>query len=190
MALPKTFTGGERLFAEDLNSNFEALDTRLATAEFDLNAAETDIDNLQASAFVPSGAVFWFAASAAPTGYLECDGADVSRSTYSALFDVVGETFGAGDGSTTFGLPDLRGEFIRGWDNSRGVDAGRAFGSAQEDLFKAHTHYIPGYKDDNPQAFTVDRAPNGDPNNGGPTYSTGGSETRPRNVALLPCIKT
>jgi hypothetical protein len=42
MALPKTFTGGERLFAEDLNGNFEALDTRLATAEFDLNSLETN----------------------------------------------------------------------------------------------------------------------------------------------------
>jgi hypothetical protein len=65
----------------------------------------------------PTGSVIWYAANAAPTGYLEADGAAVSRTTYAALFTAIGTTFGAGDGSTTFNLPDLRGEFIRGWDD-------------------------------------------------------------------------
>jgi phage-related tail fiber protein len=80
---------------------------------------------------VPSGSVIWFAANTAPTGYLKANGAAVSRTTYAALFTAIGTTYGAGNGSTTFNLPDLRGEFIRGWDDGRGVDSGRAFGSAQ-----------------------------------------------------------
>jgi len=190
MALPKTFTGGERLFAGDLNDNFENLDGRLSTAEIDLNTAESDIDALQAStAFVPSGAVFWFAANAAPTGYLECDGAAVSRSTYAALFGVVGETFGSGNGSTTFNLPDLRGEFIRGWDDGRGIDSGRVFGSAQTDDFGSHSHTTTHRTG----SGTVRYPPAAENTGTITTLSTnaaGGSETRPRNVALLACIKT
>lgn len=190
MAVPKTFVGGERLFASDLNDNFDNLDVRATAADGRITVAENEIDALQAStAYVPSGAVFWFAANAAPSGYLECDGAEVSRSTYAALFGVVGETFGAGDGSTTFKLPDLRGEFIRGWDDGRGIDSGRSFGSAQADEFKSHTHYVNGYKDDNPVNPTFGRS-NGDPALGFNTGSAGGAETRPRNVALLACIKT
>jgi hypothetical protein len=64
-------------------------------------------------------------------GWLYCLGQNVSRTTYYDLFTVIGTTFGAGDGSTTFRLPDFRGEFIRGWDDTRGVDPGRQFGSVQ-----------------------------------------------------------
>jgi phage-related tail fiber protein len=64
----------------------------------------------------------------------------ISRTTYADLFAAIGTTFGVGDGSTTFGIPDLRGEFARGWDDARGVDTGRTFGSAQAEDFKAHTH--------------------------------------------------
>ena len=60
---------------------------------------------------VPAGCVFYIAASAAPTGFLKCNGANVSRSTYSNLFAALGTTYGNGDGSSTFGLPDLRGSF-------------------------------------------------------------------------------
>ena len=65
----------------------------------------------------PTGAVFPVAHSTVPSGYLECNGAAVSRSTYANLFGVLSTSYGAGDGSSTFNLPDLRGEFIRGWDN-------------------------------------------------------------------------
>ena len=63
---------------------------------------------------VPTGTVAYIAASSAPGGWLKCNGAAVSRTTYAALFAAIGTTFGAGDGSTTFKLPDLRGEFVRG----------------------------------------------------------------------------
>lgn len=77
------------------------------------------------------GSISAFPFSAVPSTYLVCDGSAVSRITYAALFSKIGITYGAGDGSTTFNLPDLRGEFIRGWDNGRGIDAGRVLGSSQ-----------------------------------------------------------
>ena len=80
---------------------------------------------------VPPGTVMHTAASTAPSGYLKANGAAISRTTYSALFAAIGTTYGVGDGSTTFKLPDLRGEFIRGFDDGRGVDSERTFGSAQ-----------------------------------------------------------
>jgi microcystin-dependent protein len=66
------------------------------------------------SASVPTGTVTAFAGSTAPSGYLLCDGQAISRTTYSTLFTEIGTTYGAGDGSTTFNLPDLRGIFVRG----------------------------------------------------------------------------
>ncbi len=81
-----------------------------------------------------------FARSTAPSGYLKCNGAAISRTTYAALFSAIGTTFGAGDGSTTFNIPDLRGEFIRGWDDARGVDTSRVFGSWQDGQNLSHTH--------------------------------------------------
>ena len=79
----------------------------------------------------PVGSVYTFAGTAVPVGWLKCNGALLSRTTYASLFAVIGTTYGAGDGSTTFALPDLRGEFVRGADDGRGVDAGRVLGSAQ-----------------------------------------------------------
>ena len=163
---------------------------------------------------VPTGAIFYFAASTAPTGFLKANGAAVSRTTYAALFAITGTTYGAGDGSTTFNLPDLRGEFIRGWDDARGVDASRAFGSAQGDLTKlvSHTHNVPFVYFNNANTYTNAYGsvqPPEQNNIGGNTggdnaqdisyfnfniatsgpSTAGGAETRPRNVALLACIK-
>lgn len=144
---------------------------------------------------VPAGAVMAFAMNSAPTGWIECSGNAVSRTTYADLFAAIGTTFGAGDSSTTFNLPNLRGEFIRGWDNGRGVDATRTFGSAQDDQIQEHTHTI-AYRDHAPpfggNPITIGDLAGGanrtkETNNG----ETGdfGSETRPRNIALLYCIK-
>ena len=160
---------------------------------------------------VPTGAVFYFAANTEPTGFLKADGRPVSRTNYSALFAVTGTTYGVGDGSTTFNLPDLRGEFIRGWDDGRGVDASRAFGSAQGEgtQLLSHTHsttvtgfakaqygdsgsitYGAGFTEQNDDGYITSN-----PNTASLTYTTGapstagGAETRPRNVALLACIK-
>ena len=85
----------------------------------------------QVAPYVPPGAVIPFAMATAPAGWLICDGSAVSRTTYADLFASIGTTYGTGNNTTTFNLPDLRGEFIRGSDNGRGLDAGRAHGSVQ-----------------------------------------------------------
>lgn len=137
-----------------------------------------------------TGAVSWFATNAPPANWLECNGGAVSRTTYAALFTRIGTTFGVGDGATTFNLPELRGEFVRGWDNGRGVDAARTFGSAQADELKAHTHTATGSFVADTGATRAATAAGAAWATGGTVAigSTGGTETRPRNVALLPCI--
>ena len=93
-----------------------------------------NVDDL--AGMIPSGAVMYFAGQTAPSGWLKANGAAVSRTTYAALFAAIGTTYGAGDGRSTFNLPDLRAEFLRGWDDGRGIDSGRAFGSAQRDAIR------------------------------------------------------
>lgn len=89
---------------------------------------------------VPPGIAAPFAGTTAPSGWLKCNGAAISRATYAGLFAAIGTTWGAGDGSTTFNLPDWRGEFVRGWDDGRGLDAGRAFASVQGQTIQLHDH--------------------------------------------------
>lgn len=95
---------------------------------------------LEAKIAARIGTIFFVADDAAPEGSLICDGRLLSRTTYADLFAKLGTTYGAGDGSTTFQLPDYRGEFLRGWDGGRGVDADRVRGSFQTDQNKTHTH--------------------------------------------------
>ena len=97
-------------------------------------------EDVMALARVPAGMVMHFAGADAPSGWLACDGSAVARADYADLFSAIGTVHGAGDGSTTFNLPDLRGEFLRGLDSGRGVDADRALGSAQGEAYKSHTH--------------------------------------------------
>ena len=100
-----------------------------------LNEIET-MKNEQAESI---GDVYYRAVDDAPSHSLYCDGSAVSRTTYADLFAKIGTTYGAGDGSTTFNVPDLRGEFIRGWDDGRGVDTGRTLGSSQGDAIRSIT---------------------------------------------------
>jgi phage-related tail fiber protein len=95
--------------------------------------------------------------------------------------------FGIGDGSTTFNVPDLRGEFLRGWDDSRAIDASRSFGSLQLDDFKTHVHQEIGTNSGATGSGSVGIS--GPGYSGTNTAATGGTETRPRNVALLACIR-
>lgn len=147
------------------------------------------------SSTAPAGTVIPHAASAAPFGFVKCNGAAISRTTYADLFAAIGTTFGGGDGSTTFNVPDLRGEFIRGWDDGRGVDSGRGFGSFQNHQYEDHYHnyndhrggysYQSHYSGPNTTTYEYDTTRS-------TTYAQNGnrgSETRPRNVALLYCIK-
>lgn len=102
-----------------------------------LNDVISSIKNLIAAAN-PAGTIIASGRTAAPDGYLLCDGSSVSRTAYAALFSAIGTAFGAGDGATTFALPDLRGIVLRGVDGSRGFDAGRELGSYQIDAIASH----------------------------------------------------
>lgn len=107
-----------------------------AVARTNLNIYSREESDLK----TPPGMVAHFARTTAPTGWLKANGSAISRTAYAALFAAVGTTFGTGDGFTTFNLPDLRGEFIRGWDDGRGADPSRGMGSAQSGAFAGHTH--------------------------------------------------
>lgn len=89
---------------------------------------------------LPPGMIVAYAMISPPVNWLECNGQAVNRVTYANLYTAIGTTYGAGDGSTTFNVPDLRAEFIRGFDNGRGVDSGRVFGSSQAGANHSHTH--------------------------------------------------
>tara|TARA_R110000803_G_scaffold40045_2_gene86212 strand:+ start:464 stop:970 length:507 start_codon:yes stop_codon:yes gene_type:complete len=138
-----------------------------------------------------SGTLAYFGMSTAPTGWLKANGAAIFRSTYSDLFTAIGTTYGAGDGSTTFNIPDLRGEFLRSLDDGRGIDTARALGSAQADIMKAHVHPNSpiggGAYSGNQSKLSSTWGPQNVANVN--TGAFGGAETRPRNVALLACIK-
>ncbi|WP_218060842.1 phage tail protein [Pseudomonas defluvii] len=135
-----------------------------------------------------AGCVAHFARNTAPGGWLKANGALVSRTAYSRLFSAIGTTFGAGDGATTFQLPDLRGLFVRGWDDGRGIDTGRAFGGYQADELKSHDHDFTVNSTDTMGNKSADSNGAGT-NSTATTAATGGTETRPRNLALLACIK-
>ena len=108
-------------------------------------------DSLTGSLVVATGTIVPWTVSSAPTGYLECDGQAVSRTTYSDLFAVIGTTYGAGDGSSTFTLPDLKDRVVYGKSSSvslaatggaatvtpAGTNAGTALSEAQ---LPSHTH--------------------------------------------------
>jgi microcystin-dependent protein len=144
-------------------------------------------------ATAPVSAIVMLAAQAPPAGYLRCNGAAVSRVTYAALFAVIGIAYGEGDGVSTFNIPDTRGQFFRDLDSGAGIDTGRALGSNQTDMFKAHTHT------DNSVAAGDDGTTLGQAainlgNGSSPTpkgfiESTGGTETRPVNIAFVAYIK-
>lgn len=138
------------------------------------------------------GAVIHFARNTAPAGWLKANGAAISRTAYADLFAAIGTTFGSGDGFNTFNVPDLRGEFVRGWDDGRGVDASRAFGSGQAESLKSHDHYLLNIAGDDSvpdTGVTVGPKLANGPSPAVYTSSSGGAETRPRNIALLACIK-
>lgn len=151
-----------------------------------------DLESLREYAYklTPAGTLMYFAGGTAPNGWLVCDGSAVSRTTYADLFAAIGTTYGAGDGSTTFKLPDLRGVFLRGLDSGRGLDPGRALGTYQVDEFAEHSHTYLLHQNGSEQGAGIgsyfglvrDRMTLDSGN-------AGGTETRPKNIAVLPCIK-
>lgn len=154
---------------------------------------------------VPVGAVMPFASTGIPTGWLLADGRAVSRSTYSSLFAYIGTLYGGGDGSTTFNLPDCRIEFIRGADLGKGVDVTRTVGAKQLDQMQRITGGIHGRIESLTGAFSrvteassnqavgsgiklIASFDSGNSPNARVSADTNG-ETRPRNIAMMYCIK-
>lgn len=170
------------------------------------------IVNDKADRATPPGTVAYFAGQNTPAGWLKANGAAVSRTTYAGLFAAIGTTYGAGDGRTTFNLPDLRGEFVRGWDDGRNVDKNRALGSKQDDAFQGHARNLKRSQSDarmhgfnyyqNVEINTNRHSPAPAALNTGDNWLTEdylphknygtprvADETRPRNIALMACIK-
>lgn len=133
-----------------------------------------------------------------PSNYLECDGVTLSISNYPELFAKIGTIYG-GNGSTNFKLPDLRGEFVRGLDNGRDIDASRAIGSHQNDAMQNITGtFTGGFGDRSSGAFS--KKENGDGQAGTASPQSvfdfdasrqvrTATETRPRNIAMIYVIK-
>lgn len=143
------------------------------------------IDEIQKNSDVGIGKISLYAVEAIPSDSLELNGSIKNIIDYPKLFKVLGKKYG-GDGITTFGLPDYRGLFVRAWDNGKGIDNERALGSAQEDELKSHTH----------EYLQVSGGGEGQTSGGSSTYnrptqteSTGGSETRPKNISAVYVIK-
>lgn len=145
------------------------------------------VDNNVMNVGVPVGAVAYFSQDVPPFGWLKANGAAVSRTVYANLFAAIGERYGRGDGRTTFNLPDLRGEFIRSWDDGRAIDRNRALGSWQADEFRSHSHGIGVNRQSDNDRGSYSSTVSVDTD--GQTDPAGGIETRPRNIALLACIK-
>jgi len=245
VVLGKSYAAGTRITLV----NNEPAGSGAAPLERDKNFADvenkvtarTNLDifsKAESRQLAPAGLVAHFARTTAPAGWLKANGAAVSRIAYADLFAAIGTLFGTGDGFTTFNLPDLRGEFLRGWDDARGADGGRALGSVQGDAIQGHAHsgevssagshahsgstspagshthgfsYAATQYSGSPGAATgngyINKSVSGTTGSGGAhshslstdnsgahehqitIHATGGAETRPRNVALLACIK-
>lgn len=150
----------------------------------------------------PIGSIMHWITPTAPTGWLFCDGSSVLQSAYPLLYAVCGTTFGTVL-SGYFKIPDLRGLFLRGWNNTgTGYDPSRTFASIQTDDFKAHTHTINTHNGGNDQYGWVPYGGSGAQQGGSigggggrwfldgiTALSTGGTETRPVNMALMPIIR-
>lgn len=165
---------------------------------------------------VPTGSVHLMASTSVPSGYLECAGQSLSRTQYAALFTAIGTTWGAVD-SNHFTLPDLRGQFVRGWANTGSTDSGRTFASSQSSQNISHNHTISStvndsghnhsialavrayYQEPRNMGVGTDASANSSDNTGNSTTgitvtstaaNSGGTEARPINIAMMYVIKT
>ncbi|WP_177410355.1 phage tail protein [Pseudomonas sp. S5D5] len=163
--------------------------------------AEIEAMIAQSSA-LPVGSMVAFPVDKVPVGFLEIDGSVKSASAYPDLAKFLGTAFNKGDeGAGNFRLPESRGEFLRGWDHGRGVDAGRAIGVSQLDQMQGHVHAPPkgstAYSAFGPGGSALATGSGIiNPNASGSPVSDGvngeprlGAETRPRNLAVMWCIK-
>jgi microcystin-dependent protein len=181
-------------------------DSSVSTAKVAANAIDYNrLATAIQQALSPTGTILAYAGDTAPSGWQLCDGTALNRTTYSALFAVVGTRFGYGD-SSNFRVPDLRGQFLRGRDFGVGRDpdrasrtamnsggaTGDAVGSVQSDQFRSHTHNLPtdgagGGVDQPSLTYTSSNDENWSSYPG--SASAGGAETRPTNAYVNFIIK-
>lgn len=146
------------------------------------------------------GMMATFAMNSAPEGWIIANGDAVSRTTYARLFSRIGTLYGAGNGSTTFNLPDGRGVFLRGADLGRGYDSGRVFGSYQADAVKTIDlqYYGPSSGSGTRTVISVESGRNALYTSGinqadgsiQPAFQMPGAvENRVKNLSVLTCIK-
>ena len=203
--------------ANELADNAVDTNAIVANAVTLAKMAASTLTSIQTTYSNPVGTVIWYAGTGAPGGYLKCNGDTIANGSgttqgttadFSALYAVIGAT-----------LPDLRGEFVRGWDDGKGTDSGRSIRSTQTDQNKQHNHSATSAVTDSghTHSYTSANHPTGsgpEQNQGGnvedrTTFNVaktsgstttgisvattianeGGTEARPRNVALLACIK-
>ncbi len=209
--------------ADNSIGSLDILDSSIVSTDL-ANAAVTtakvannaiDYNQLAAAiqqSLTPVGTIIAYAGDTAPTGWALCNGQTISRSTYSTLYSVIGNRFGYGDNSTTFHVPDFRGQFLRGRDGGAARDpdrasrtamntggaTGDAVGSVQADAFASHSHpYNDIFFSESGGTITVTSnkgSGDSDSDNKGyeiarTTSTTGSSETRPDNAYVNFIIK-
>ena len=139
----KIFSSNEIVTPTNLNAlgspTVVVADNEVTTAKI-ADGAVTQAKLNASVTLVPTGAIMPFAMNSAPSGWLAANGAAVSRATFSTLFAAIGTTYGTGDGSTTFNLPDLRGYFVRGAGTNTDGTAAGTFGAKQGNTVGPHTH--------------------------------------------------
>ena len=183
----------------DINSN-GVLDDEEINESSNKYLCTPSLPNNIASVLV--GSILSYAGQSVPDGYLICDGTEISRTTYTNLFNVLGTAWGSGNTTTTFNLPDLRGRFLRGVDSGIGNDPNSAnrvalntggnigdnVGSYQNDEFKSHNHEMKKFGNSNGyQSQGIEIEPTSTQMIS--TGFTGGAETRPKNAYVYFIIK-
>lgn len=187
----------------DISNDITTADiTDLGSGAIISTSERTKLNSLQNN---PTGTILVFAGETLPEGYLWCDGAPYIRNEYSDLFTAIGVSWGAGDGSITFNVPDLRGYFLRGMDrdngtglanndpdianrtNINGTTVGNVVGSYQVDELKSHNHTY--YGAHSSAAYGTLVFTQGQSGLSQAVSTTGGNETRPKNAYVNYIIK-
>lgn len=193
-----------------LNQLLTSVGGKIAKSEYDqpLGVPRLDsagkLNSTQLPGTLADGPVGMIAAFGVPTipgdsNWLACDGAELPMADYPALYAAIGTLFGFASIPANFKLPDLRGYFLRGWNSTGGVDPdadtrlrGNTVGSVQADALGSHVHSMKATKTANVSNAgdnEVQAGIGGYATNDLSTYSAGSSETRPKNIAVLYCIK-
>lgn len=209
---PATQQRGTKITAEDMNQVFQELLNLIDAAGIErsytdltqvLQAVQYQVDGI-------AGEIKMKASETVPPGWLECNGAEVSRITYARLFADIGTIWGAGNGVSTFNLPTTSGLFPRGWDHGAGRDpdaasrtdkdgvvVGDHVGTFQDDEFEDHSHASAwagsdgrfGAAPDGAAAYYDRTSSAGTAASGSLSGNAGGAETRPRNFSVMFIIR-